>query len=89
MAQLGKYSSLQEYMERTRTNANQLIEKVRRLTGETISAPMMSMILRGSRRCSLRRALILSHVTGVPVDVLRKWPNCPVSDSSQSEAKSA
>lgn len=61
-------------MDRTGHSARRLIELVKAETGHTISPTMMSFILRGSRRCSLRNALDLHAVTGVPLKVLTQWP---------------
>lgn len=80
-AQVIEPRSLQEWMERTSTNAAMLIEMVRVQTGRNISASMMSFILRGSRRCSAGNAMALHRVTGVPFRTLTEWPK--VSDSTK------
>lgn len=67
------YTSLQDWMERTGTNGRQLLALLREggyvhpATGNPISAGHLSNILKGSRRCSLRIALALHEVTGVPI----------------------
>lgn len=63
-----QYASLQEWLDRTGTPQYVLA----RLAGMSGSA--LSMLLRGSRRCSLERALRLTDITGVPVENLVKWP---------------
>lgn len=72
-------------MEGTRTNATQLLDRVRRETGHSISAPLFSMILRGSRRCSRFNAFALHMVTGVPMDSMTEWPP-RLSESDNSPA---
>lgn len=72
-------------MERTGTNARNLLKRVTAETGKTISPTMLSFILRGSRRCSLVNAAALSAVTGVPVKALTQWPK--VSESAKSLGK--
>ncbi len=69
-----KYDSLQAWMEGTKTNAEQLLARLRKETGETISPQHFSMILRGSRRCSKYKAYLLNLVTGVPVEAMTYWP---------------
>jgi len=70
------YASLQDWLERTGTNQSALAKLV------GIKPPHMSMILKGSRRCSLMLALKLSHVTGVPVENLTEWPKLPIVRTS-------
>ena len=60
-------------MAGTGVNATQLIELMRDC-GEPISKGHMSDVLSGSRRCSLRKALILSQITGVSVEAIAQWP---------------
>ena len=62
------YTSLQDWMERTGTTQTKLAA----LAG--IKPPTLSMLLKGSRRCSIRVAMQLSAVTGVPVEKLVQWP---------------
>ena len=69
-----RYKTLHEYLDRTGTNQTQLIRMVREQTGCTISPPLLSMILRGSRRCSRWNAFAIQMVTGVPMDELTRWP---------------
>jgi plasmid maintenance system antidote protein VapI len=70
------YRSLQDWMERTRTSQT----KLARLSGITQSH--LSYLLTGSRRCSIQKALVLSRITGVPVEKLVKW------EADDSPAKS-
>jgi len=69
-----RYTSLQDWMDRTGHNQDALVRLVNRRTTVTITAAALSMILRGSRRCSLKHAMALSLVTGVPVENLTEWP---------------
>lgn len=69
-----QYRSLHEWLDRTGTPQYVLA----RMTG--ISEPALSMLLRGSRRCSLVRALRLSEVTGIPVENLVEWPKFQESE---------
>ncbi len=82
--------TLQEWMERNNVTSRRLIEMVRDETGHTISASMLSFILRGSRRCSRFNAFALHMVTKVPMDVLTEWPRIPeaekVSGKGQNHA---
>lgn len=41
----------------------------------------ISMVLRGSRRCSLKHAVTLSAITGVPVENITEWPKVPLKRS--------
>ena len=70
------YASLQDWLERTGTNQAALAKLV------GIKSPHMSMLLKGSRRCSIVLALKLSHVTGVPVENLVEWPKLPIVRTS-------
>jgi len=72
-------------MERTRTNGERLRAMVKAETGRSISATMMSFILRGSRRCSAVNAMALHTVTGVPFRTLTQWPT--VSEPAKSSGK--
>jgi transcriptional regulator with XRE-family HTH domain len=56
-------------MERTGTTQ----ETICKLTG--IKRSQLSMSLRGSRRCSLRDAFLLSGISGIPVENLLPWNN--------------
>lgn len=69
-----RYGTLHEFMERTGTNQTRLLELVKEHTGQRISPAMLSMILRGSRRCSRWNAFALHMVTGVPMAELTRWP---------------
>ena len=66
------YSSLQDWMERTGTNQAELARRAK------MPKSQLSMLLKGSRRCSLERALVLSEITGVPVEKLVEWPRLPI-----------
>lgn len=69
------YRSLQDWMERTGTTQAELARRVR------MPESQLSQLLKGSRRCSLMRALALSKVTGVPVEKLVEWPKVRVKRS--------
>ena len=62
------YSSLQDWMERTGTTQVELARRA------GLPQSQLSQLLKGSRRCSVMKALALSHVTGVPVEKLVAWP---------------
>lgn len=81
-----RYRTLQEYMERTGTNGQKLIRLVYEATGRRISPPLLSMILRGSRRCSFVNACAFHVVTGVPIEELIRWPRYAATDNSRSVA---
>lgn len=70
-----QYKSLQDWMERTGTTQAELARRVR------MPESQLSQLLKGSRRCSLMRALALSKVTGVPVEKLVEWPKVSVKRS--------
>ena len=70
-----QYKSLQDWMERTGTTQVELARRVR------MPESQLSQLLKGSRRCSLMRALALSKVTGVPVEKLVEWPKVAVKRS--------
>lgn len=80
------YKSLVDYMERTGTNSTRLLKLVRDRERVTISPSMFSMILRGSRRCSVVNAWALHCVTGVPMEELRRWPRYTESANNESAA---
>ena len=69
-----KYLTLHEYLDRTGTNQTQLIELVEATTGKRMSHALLSMILRGSRRCSRMNAFAIHVATGVPMEGLTQWP---------------
>lgn len=60
-------------MERTGTNGRQLLALLRE-RGESLSEGHLSNILKGSRRCSLRKAILLHEITGVPIQNIARWP---------------
>lgn len=62
------YSSLQDWMERTGTTQAELARRA------AMPQSQLSQLLKGSRRCSLMKALVLSRITGVPVEKLVEWP---------------
>lgn len=68
-------STLQEWMEREGVNATELARRTK------IAPTMISMILSGSRRCSLKNAIVLNAVTNVPVKNLTVWPKVPLKRS--------
>ena len=74
------FTSLQDWMDRTGTTQTKLASLV------GIKSPHMSMILKGSRRCSIQLALRFHAVTGVPVEKLVEWPKVPVVRSYLSVA---
>lgn len=63
-----RYDSLHDWLDRTGTQQRILAKLARMSPGH------LSMILRGSRRCSLQRALLLSTITGVPIERIAEWP---------------
>jgi hypothetical protein len=81
-----KYRTLVDYMERTGTSSTRLLKLVKDRERVTISPSLFSMILRGSRRCSILNAWALHCVTGVPMDELRRWPRYAKQENSQSAA---
>lgn len=74
------YASLADWLDRTGTRQYQLAK----MAGINESA--LSMLLRGSRRCSLRVAIRLSDITGVPVQKLVEWPQVHNTRSSSRAA---
>jgi transcriptional regulator with XRE-family HTH domain len=68
-------ATLQEWMEREGVNGAELARRAK------IPQSMVSMILSGSRRCSLKNAITLHAITGVPVENLAKWPKVPIKRS--------
>lgn len=68
-------ASLQEWMEREGVSGAELARRAK------MQPSLVSMILRGGRRCSLKNAVILHAVTGVPVEKLTQWPKVPVKRS--------
>jgi transcriptional regulator with XRE-family HTH domain len=74
------YRSLHEYLDRTGTQQQVLARRAR------MPESLLSMILRGSRRCSLENALRLAELTGVPVERLTKWPRVHKVETSGTAA---
>jgi transcriptional regulator with XRE-family HTH domain len=68
-------ATLQEWMEREGVSGVELARRTK------LKPSMVSMILRGSRRCSWKNAVALHAVTGVPVQNLMTWPKVPVKRS--------
>lgn len=81
-----RYTTLIDYMERTGTSSRRLLQLVKEQEHVTISPSLFSMILRGSRRCSVTNAWALHCVTGVPMEELRRWPRYAKTENSQSAA---
>lgn len=69
------YKSLQDWMERTGTTQSALARRAH------MPESQLSQLLKGSRRCSLMRALTLSKITGVSVENLVAWPKVRVKRS--------
>ena len=69
------YTSLQDWMERTGTTQAELARRA------GIPQSQLSQLLKGSRRCSVMKALALSKVTGVPVEKLVQWPKVRIKRS--------
>lgn len=67
------YDTIQEWMERKRVNGERLIEMLHE-RGVEITKGHLSNILKGSRRCSLKLALELHDLTGVPIKSIARWP---------------
>lgn len=72
-------------MERTGTNGRQLLALLRE-RGETMSEGHLSNILKGSRRCSLTKAILLHEITGVAITAIAKWPRVRDDRSSRPAA---
>lgn len=72
-----KTLTLQGWMEREGVTGAELARRTK------ITPSMISMILKGSRRCSLKNAVTLSAVTDgeVPVENIAAWPKVPVKRS--------
>ena len=64
--------TLQQWMEREGVNSAELARRA------GLTPSLMSMILTGGRRCSVKNAATLSAITGVPVEKLIQWPKVPV-----------
>lgn len=60
-------------MERTGTNGRQLLALMRE-RGTSVSEGHLSNILKGSRRCSLVKAIVLHEITGVSIEAIAQWP---------------
>ena len=68
MKRTPKYSSLHEWLDRSGKTQKWLAQQA------GMTEPHVSMLLRGSRRCSVDKAIRLSKLTGVPVENLVEWP---------------
>lgn len=68
------FESLQAWMEHYRVNTTELARRC------GVSKSHISMILRGSRRCSFYLAVVISEITErqVPVRALIQWPQVPL-----------
>ncbi len=75
-----EYRSLHEYLDRTGSTQRRLAKKA------GMSEQALSMLLRGSRRCSIVKALRLAKITGVPVENLIEWPKVHESSNSGEAA---
>ncbi len=78
------YTSLIDYMERTGTTGDRLLELVNdKLRGsKRMSRMHLSYLLRGSRRMSGEHAWAFCQVTGVPMEELTRWPRDAKSTDS-------
>ena len=72
-------------MERTGTNGRQLLALLRE-RGVDMSEGHLSNILKGSRRCSLGKAIVLNEITGVQIRAIARWPHVRDNQTSQSAA---
>lgn len=70
-----KPKTLQAWMEREGVSSGELARRAK------LKPSLMSMILTGGRRCSLRNAVVLSAITGVPVENIVTWPKVPLKRS--------
>lgn len=78
-------ASLNEWMERTGTSGDKLVQMLR-AEGYSLSRGHLSNILKGSRRCSLRTAIALHEITGVSIKAIAQWPRTRDDRSSQPAA---
>jgi len=60
--------SLHEWLDRTGRTQKWLAQQI------GVTDAHISMLLRGSRRCSVEKAIRLSKLTGVAVENLVAWP---------------
>lgn len=69
--------TLQAWMEREGVNSAEMARRAK------ITPSLMSMILTGGRRCSIKNAITLSAITGgeVAVENLIQWPKVPLKRS--------
>jgi len=68
-------ATLQEWMEREGVSGAELARRSK------LTPSYVSMVLRGSRRCSLKHAVTLHAITGVPVENIAAWPKVPLKRS--------
>jgi transcriptional regulator with XRE-family HTH domain len=68
-------ATLQEWMEREGVSGAELARRAK------LPPSYVSMVLRGSRRCSLKHAVTLSAITGVSVQNIAQWPKVPLKRS--------
>jgi predicted transcriptional regulator len=74
------YRSLHEWLDRTGTPQFRLAK----MAG--MSEAALSMMLRGSRRCSILKAIRLYEITGVPVQNLIEWPRVHSTPKTEQTA---
>lgn len=67
--------TLQAWMEREGVSGIELARRAK------LTPSYISMVLRGSRRCSLKHAVTLNAITGVPVENITQWPKVPLKRS--------
>lgn len=65
--------TLNDWMERTGTSAAELGRLMSKM-GHPVSKTTLSLMLKGSRRVSLAKALALHAITGVSIESLTRWP---------------
>lgn len=80
MKQRRAYQSLHEWLDCTGTPQYVLAQ----MAG--MSGPALSTLLRGSRRCSLMKAIRLEEITGVPVKNLVQWPKFQGAEKTAESA---
>lgn len=64
------FQALAAWLKRTKTSRHELIATLKRREGVAITEQHLSSMFRGCWGCSLRCALAISRVTGVPVEKL-------------------
>jgi hypothetical protein len=61
-------------LDTTGTSQAEFLRMFRSHTGIDMAHSQLSMLLRGSKRCSVTRAIEISEITGVAVEKLVAWP---------------